>query len=64
MRRVSTTRGNIMTKMTYEEWRNKINPPEITDVVKAELLKYHDINADLEIENALRREYQYYLEKQ
>jgi hypothetical protein len=53
-----------MTKMTYEEWRNKINPPEITDVLKDELLKYHDVNADLEIENALRREYQYYLEKQ
>ena len=48
--------------MTYEEWRNKINPPEITDQLKAEILKYHNIDADAEIENALRREYQWYLD--
>ena len=51
-----------MIKLTYEEWREKFHGTvSISDDVRKELKEFHDIDADAEIELAIRKEYEFYL---
>lgn len=48
-----------MIKLSYEEWRKKIGPMEVTDEVQTELQELHGIDARKEVETALRQEYDF-----
>jgi hypothetical protein len=47
-------------KLTYEEWRS-LNTVVIDTGVSAALKQQHNIDADAEVESAMRREYEAYL---
>ena len=47
-------------KLTFEEWRARITVT-IADGVRENLKGLHNIDADKEIENAMRKEYEFYL---
>lgn len=47
-------------KLTYEEWRKKYTV-EITEDAKNGLKDIHNIDAEKEIESAMRMEYEWYL---
>lgn len=48
-----------MSKMSYEEWRSKLGPMEVTDELQKELYELHGIDACKEVEVALQKEYNY-----
>ena len=49
-------------QLSYEEWRCRYwGQVTMADELKAELKQLHDIDADTEIESAMRREYELYL---
>jgi hypothetical protein len=49
-------------KLSYEEWRDRYwGQVTMADELKAELKQLHNIDADTEIESAMRREYELYL---
>lgn len=47
------------TLLTYEEWKEKYMISITSDVVD-DLKKFHDIDAYTEIENAMKKEYEFY----
>jgi hypothetical protein len=47
-------------KLTYEEWRS-LNTVVIDTGVSEALKQQHNIDADAEVESAMRREYEAYL---
>jgi hypothetical protein len=47
-------------ELTYEEWRS-LNTVVIDTGVSAALKQLHNIDADAEVESAMRREYEAYL---
>lgn len=47
-------------KLTFEEWRKRYTVT-IADGVRENLKEFHNIDADKEIENAMRKEYEFYL---
>ena len=47
-------------KLTYEEWRKRYTVSFGNDI-KSQLKELHDIDADAEIEAAMRLEYDFYL---
>ena len=47
-------------KLTYDEWRLR-NTVVISDEVRQALKEYNNINADAEVERAMRKEYEFYL---
>ena len=50
------------TKLTYEEWRNRYcGQVAMSADLKEELHQLHNIDADKEIEAAMRKEYEFYL---
>jgi hypothetical protein len=49
-----------MNKLTYEEWR-AIHAVRTTESVVSDLQKKHNIDANTEIEKAMRQEYDYYV---
>jgi hypothetical protein len=49
-------------KLSYEEWRDRYwGQVTMADELKVELKQLHNIDADTEIESAMRREYELYL---
>ena len=48
-------------KLTYEEWRKRYTV-SLGDDIKSQLKELHDIDADVEIEKAMRLEYKFYLD--
>lgn len=46
--------------LTYEQWRERYSV-EISDAARQELHELHNIDADLEIETAMRRKYNSYI---
>lgn len=48
-----------MSKMSYEEWRSRLGPMDVTDEVQKELNELHGIDARKEVEAALQKEYNY-----
>lgn len=49
-------------KLTYEEWRKRyFGKVTIAEGVREDLMQFHNIDADKEIENAMRKEYEFYL---
>ena len=48
-------------KLTYEEWRKRYTV-SLADDIKLQLKELHNIDADAEIEAAMRLEYDFYLE--
>ena len=49
-------------KLTYEEWRVQNVPTVIvSDEARRGLKEHHDINADAEVERAIRKEYEAYI---
>jgi len=48
-------------KLTYEEWRKRYTV-SFGDDIKSQLKELHDIDADVEIEEAMRLEYKFYLD--
>lgn len=49
-------------KLSYEEWRNRyFGKVTIAEGVREDLKQFHNIDADQEIENAIRKEYEFYL---
>ena len=48
-----------MSKMSYEEWRSKLGPMEVTDELQKEFYELHGIDARKEVEVALQKEYNY-----
>lgn len=48
-------------KLTYEEWRKRYNTVSWSDDIKSQLKELHNIDADAEIEAAMRMEYDFYL---
>ena len=47
-------------KLTYEEWRLR-NTVVISDEARQALKEFNNINADAEVERAMRKEYESYL---
>jgi hypothetical protein len=47
-------------KLTYEQWCEKFTI-SVTDKVRQELKEYHNIDADAEVEQARRKEYEFYI---
>jgi hypothetical protein len=47
-------------KLTYEQWCEKIKI-SITDEARQALKEYHNIDADSEVEQARRKEYEFYI---
>jgi hypothetical protein len=47
-------------KLTYDEWRLR-NTVVISDEVYQALKKFNNIDADAEVERAMRKEYEFYL---
>jgi hypothetical protein len=47
-------------KLTYDEWRLR-NTVVISDEVRQTLKEFNNINADAEVERAMRKEYEFYL---
>lgn len=47
-------------KLTYEQWRERYSV-EITEEARTVLKTLHNVDADLEIEKAMRREYNSYI---
>ena len=47
-------------KLNYEEWR-KIFTVSISDEARKGLKEFHDIDADEEVEQAMRKEYVFYV---
>ena len=47
-------------KLTYDEWRLR-NTVVISDEVYQSLKKFNNIDADAEVERAMRKEYEFYL---
>lgn len=50
-------------KLTYKEWRVR-HIVNISPEVKEDLKKFHNIDAVDEIEKAMRKEYEYYLNRE
>ena len=50
----------MVQKLTYEQWCEKFTI-SVTDKVKQELKEYHNIDADAEVEQARRKEYEFYI---
>lgn len=48
-------------KLTYEEWRKRYTV-SLGDDIKSQLQELHGIDADAEIEAAMRLEYKFYLD--
>jgi hypothetical protein len=49
-------------KLSYEEWRTRyFGKVTIAEGVREDLMKFHNVDADREIENAMRKEYESYL---
>ena len=48
-------------KLTYEEWRKRYMV-SLDDNTKSQLQELHNIDADVEIEAAMRLEYKFYLD--
>lgn len=49
-------------QLSYEEWRSRYwGQVTMADELKAELKQLHNIDANQEIESAMRREYELYL---
>ena len=48
-------------KLTYEEWRDRYTKVAMSEDLKAELHQLHNIDANKEIESAMRKEYDFYL---
>jgi len=48
-------------KLTYEEWRKRYTV-SLDDDIKSQLQELHNIDADAEIEAAMRLEYKFYLD--
>ena len=53
-----------MSKMSYEEWRSKLGPMEVSDEVQEELMNLHGIDARKEVELALQKEYNFLFNNQ
>ena len=53
-----------MSKMSYEEWRSKLGPMEVTDELQKELNELHGIDARKEVELALQKEYNFLFNNQ
>jgi hypothetical protein len=52
----------MSTKLTYEEWRNRYcGKVTMAEDLKEELRQFHNIDAVKEIEAAMRKEYEFYL---
>lgn len=49
-----------MTKLTYEEWKEK-HPTTIADGVIEALKKFHNVDDVEEVERLIRQEYETYL---
>lgn len=48
-------------KLTYEEWRKKyVGTVSISEEARKDLKEFHNINADEEVEQALRKMYETY----
>jgi len=47
-------------KLSYDEWRERMSVV-VTDEVRAHMKKYHNLDADVEVEKALKKEYEVYL---
>lgn len=50
-------------KLTYEQWRERYSI-EITEQARTELKLLHGVDADSEIEQAMRREYDRYINRE
>jgi hypothetical protein len=50
----------MVQKLTYEQWREKFTT-SVTDKARQALKEYHNIDADAEVEQAIRKEYDFYL---
>jgi hypothetical protein len=49
-------------KLSYEEWRERtFGKVTIAEGVREDLMKFHNIDAVTEIENVIRKEYEFYL---
>jgi nicotinamide riboside kinase len=49
-------------KLTYEEWRKKyVGTVSISEEARKDLKEFHNIDADEEIEQAFRKEYEIYV---
>jgi len=46
-------------KLTYEEWREKY--VSISDEARKSLKELHNIDADKEVDQAVRKEYEFYV---
>ena len=51
----------MIQKLTYEEWRDRYCQVVMAEVLKEELAQLHNIDANKEIEAAMREEYKVYL---
>ena len=47
-------------KLSYEEWRERMSVV-VTDEVRNHMKKFHNLNADEEVEKALKKEYEVYI---
>jgi hypothetical protein len=50
----------MVQKLTYEQWCEKFTI-SITDKVRHSLKEYHNIDADAEVDQARRKEYEFYI---
>ena len=50
----------MIQKLTYEQWCEKFMT-SVTDEVRQSLKEYHNIDADAEVEQARRKEYEFYI---
>ena len=50
----------MVQKLTYEQWCEKFTI-SITDSARQALKEYHNIDADAEVEQARRKEYEFYI---
>lgn len=48
-------------KLTYEQWRERYSV-EITETARTELKTLHNMDADLEVEQMMRRKYTDYMD--
>lgn len=49
----------VNDKLTYEQWRQYFSP--VTNDVRTTLKELHNVDADKEIEEAIRKEYEFYI---
>ena len=48
-------------KLTYEQYCERFNIYDVSDEVRQAAKKYHNIDADVEVEQARRKVYEFYI---